>query len=351
MLKLEREYSLGFVIYPDLFEEGSKWDNIFKTEAGINASTTINNYFYSIIYWLRSIQNKAGAQNEIETSLHFNLNNKINPIRYYSELSKYLSHEKYQVKYKKANEQLEFRFNSLLHFPYSKKYLPLNQYFIPELLNHIKICDSLGCEAIVIHPPEIDKKLKKDDKRLLVHQFIKELCSKELIKAIKKYNIVICIENTQEKDTHFQSLENLVKMRSKLSNELKIKREVQLLKHFKFCFDTGHYLLFQQRDKNGNSDWIKYSSEFISNTKIFHIHSNDGVSDLHLIPSKNKIKKKNSDTVDTEQLLKNNETVIDWIQLSHQYWNIENTRHLILEINPDFTEEEIISFWSRIIKK
>ncbi len=194
-------------------------------------------------------------------------------------------------------------------------------------------------KGIIIHPPS-----NRED---TTSSFIQQLINEEILTMLEDSEIYICIENAQESGAYFQSLQNLIHLRKNLEHELKKLGKIHLISLFKFCFDTGHYLLYQQRDGNDIEEWTQYAKEYLPHVVVFHIHSNDGSADQHLLPYTKADPPVKRLPFRYKDFFENCHRVMDWLEESDSYWATDE-RFFVLEVNPSFTKEELISFWRRL---
>lgn len=154
-----------------------------------------------------------------------------------------------------------------LHLPYSVPYKFLNSLWRHDdktddamslLKNGINLAHRFNIKTVVIHASSSSQPPQKS--RVGLSNFC------ELAEYSDKKNIVMAIENIKRIDYVEYLLYNLS------------------LHNVKFCFDVGHANSFTQNLYT--YDW----NHFFSRLHCVHLHDNDGVSDLHLIPGMGEIK-------------------------------------------------------------
>lgn len=147
-----------------------------------------------------------------------------------------------------VNVHLPFRSNELFWLEGEKRQARLEKFY-----KYIDIVGGVGgVESVVIHPTAGEDNLYVSD---IGTDSFKKLC-----KRAAKYNMDVCIENLRARE-HLDWLFEKV-------NEPNLK----------FVHDTGHEVAFTK-----GTDHLKYFGKHLGFT---HIHDNDGISDLHLIPGK-----------------------------------------------------------------
>lgn len=316
---------IGYEIGKDFFSLDSEWRNFIP-----HLSTNSHINFSKLFAWVEKIRAKANVPPMIGTAFHF------------KNTGDFFNEDRFQKAYIQDLNNSHRNYQNLFHIPIHQRYLPPNTEFLKILLAQLNLCSNFKSSGLIIHPPQ-----GKDDESSI---FIELLCNAQILELISKQNITICIENAQESLAFFQSMENLIKFRKQLTVRLTELGYSSLSQKFKFCFDTGHYLLFQQRDAYGIHDWNQFSQEFLSDVYAVHIHSNDGSQDQHLLPYT--ISKPNPDRFPFNYKLffENCHIVLNWIETLVKTQS-NTQRYYVLEISPHFTEEELISFWKRVCEK
>ena len=145
----------------------------------------------------------------------------------------------------------------------------VNDYIRMALDKCFAVCEYSHCPAIVVHPVSRSTKEKEWDTNMELYR--------NLIPLIKKYRgVKICLENI------FSRRPNRI-IEGRLSNAADACRMIDELNgeaggdYFGFCLDVGHANLTNRNIK-------EYVKELGSRLTILHIHDNNGLEDLHMIP-------------------------------------------------------------------
>lgn len=145
----------------------------------------------------------------------------------------------------------------------------VNDYIRMALDKCFAVCEYIHCPAIVVHPVSRSTKEKEWDTNMELYR--------NLIPLIKKYSgVKICLENI------FSRRPNRI-IEGRLSNAADACRMIDELNaeaggdYFGFCLDVGHANLTNRNIK-------EYVKELGSRLTILHIHDNNGLEDLHMIP-------------------------------------------------------------------
>ena len=145
----------------------------------------------------------------------------------------------------------------------------VNDYIRMALDKCFAVCEYIHCPAIVVHPVSRSTKEKEWDTNMELYR--------NLIPLIKKYRgVKICLENI------FSRRPNRI-IEGRLSNAADACRMIDELNaeaggdYFGFCLDVGHANLTNRNIK-------EYVKELGSRLNILHIHDNNGLEDLHMIP-------------------------------------------------------------------
>lgn len=166
---------------------------------------------------------------------------------------------------------------SQMHMPYPV-YVPtgsreLNEYLRNEVApKSMEICSFLECPYIVIHGFKLAYYLGSEEAEWeRTEAFIDSIAP-----MAKERGITICIENL------YDSVGNHL-VEGPCCNAQKAVRRIDHINEkyhaevMGFCFDTGHANLV-------GLDFEKFITTLGDRLKVFHIHDNDGISDLHQIP-------------------------------------------------------------------
>lgn len=159
-----------------------------------------------------------------------------------------------------------------MHAPFPvwfKEKEEVNDYIRMALDKCFAVCEYIHCPAVVVHPVSRSTKEKEWDTNMELYR--------SLIPLIKKYSSVkICLENI------FSRRPNRI-IEGRLSNAADACRMIDELNaeaggdYFGFCLDVGHANLTNRNIK-------EYVKELGSRLTILHIHDNNGLEDLHMIP-------------------------------------------------------------------
>lgn len=133
------------------------------------------------------------------------------------------------------------------------------------------VASYLGCPAIVVHPVDAQRLLGKEGERQLNLRIYREL-----MPAARKYGVKICLENLFVNiGAHcFEGPCSDVSEAVWYIDTLNAEAGADL---FGFCFDVGHANLM-------NRNIYTYLTALGSRLAILHIHDNDGLNDLHMLP-------------------------------------------------------------------
>ena len=159
-----------------------------------------------------------------------------------------------------------------MHAPFPvwyKEMDEINDHIVMALDKCFAVCEYVGCPAIVVHPVQRSTKEKEWDTNMAIYR--------GLIPYIKKYKgVKICLENI------FSRRPNRI-IEGRLANASDACRMIDLLNdeaggdYFGFCLDVGHANLTNRNIK-------EYVKELGHRLTILHIHDNNGLEDLHMVP-------------------------------------------------------------------
>lgn len=131
------------------------------------------------------------------------------------------------------------------------------------------VCEFVGCPAIVVHPTKAETRDAEWELNLKIYR--------SLIPIIKKYKgVKICLENIFSRrpgiimDGRLSIVDDAVRMIDLLNEEAGGD-------YFGFCLDVGHANLTKKNLK----EYIKKLGKRLT---ILHIHDNNGLDDMHMIP-------------------------------------------------------------------
>jgi xylose isomerase-like TIM barrel protein len=146
--------------------------------------------------------------------------------------------------------------------------LPLDGKFAEVFTKEMEICHNLGIKYLVIHPPGGLENKAKD--------FIQLLTSRRIIDRIEGNDVTICIENLTN-DDNFGSLAYLLGFMATLRLRLNNINKGFLGEKIKFCFDSGHLLLWRYYHPNGVEEADKEINEYLPRylyfSAVYHIKS------------------------------------------------------------------------------
>ena len=159
-----------------------------------------------------------------------------------------------------------------MHAPFPVWYKDMdeiNDHIAMALDKCFAVCEYVGCPAIVVHPTQRSTKEKEWDTNMMIYR--------RLIPIIQKYKgVKICLENI------FSRRPNRI-IEGRLANASDACRMIDLLNeeaggdYFGFCLDVGHANLTNRNIK-------EYVKELGHRLTILHIHDNNGLEDLHMVP-------------------------------------------------------------------
>lgn len=145
----------------------------------------------------------------------------------------------------------------------------INDHIVMALDKCFAVCEYVGCPAIVVHPTQCATKEQEWETNMTIYR--------GLIPIIKKYKgVKICLENI------FSRRPGRV-IEGRLANASDACRMIDALNaeaggdYFGFCLDVGHANLTNRNVK-------EYVKELGSRLTILHIHDNNGLEDLHMVP-------------------------------------------------------------------
>lgn len=144
----------------------------------------------------------------------------------------------------------------------------LNEYILMATEKIIAIMGYLGCPALVVHPVVRDDKQVEWETNLAIYR--------RLMPTAKKYGVTICLENMfTAPNGHILAgacadAEEACRYIDQLNEEA--GEEI-----FGYCFDIGHANL---TGRHLYRDLVTLGKRLT----VLHIHDNDSIDDLHLIP-------------------------------------------------------------------
>lgn len=184
--------------------------------------------------------------------------------------------EAYFGPHKEGARSMGIRINQM-HMPYPN-YVPngkkeLNNYLRDVVApKSMQICAFFECPYIVVHGFKLSRNLGSEEAEWQQTEMFLD----SLAPIAKELGITICIENIYD----------VIGSRIVEGPCCNVKKAVDRIDRFNekyheevlgFCFDTGHANLT-------GLDFERFMAELGERLKVFHIHDNDGVRDLHQIP-------------------------------------------------------------------
>lgn len=159
-----------------------------------------------------------------------------------------------------------------MHAPFPVYFEGLNEvndHIVMALDKCFAVCEYVSCPAIVVHPTKANTREEEWELNLSIYR--------RLIPVIKKYKgVKICLENI------FNRRPGRI-IEGRLSNASDACRMIDILNteaegdYFGFCLDVGHANLTKRNIK-------EYIKELGDRLTILHIHDNNGIDDMHMIP-------------------------------------------------------------------
>lgn len=148
----------------------------------------------------------------------------------------------------------------------------MNEYTIMATEKCFAVMQFLGCKNIVVHPTNAQYILgsKQAEREINLNIY------RRLIPAAKKYGITICLENL------FATIKGRI-MEGPCADVAEIISYIDLLNSeageniFGLCLDVGHANLYGR-------NIYEYIKGIGHRLTCLHIHDNDGLSDLHMLP-------------------------------------------------------------------
>ncbi len=314
----------GIVVNHGVFFENEDWLRVYGLNSLEEPDPEI--VLPEIFQWVQSAHETAGLKGTPppEPCLAFN-----------SKSQHLFLQEWFNTIFASTREKFPY-FPIIFHVPFTNRELPLGPDFKATLITHLKSCAAMDVSATVIHPPNTDWDSTA--------QVVDELADPDITRAILETGIPVCIENAQPGGTHFQSLQNLIELRKTL-----LTRVPELTEQVKFCFDTGHYLLYQQRDGGGHGDWNEWGVQFLEETVVVHVQANAGGRDRHYLPCAEVLKCIPAEAfaeLDKKIFAQNCAQVLYWLREANAIWaGKEKPRYLVYEVRPYFTQADFKNFW------
>jgi len=139
---------------------------------------------------------------------------------------------------------------------------------VREIEKAILMAYHLRADLVVVHPGAIVN--NSDDRKKRIYLSVESL--KEIMDFSRNWNIRIALENTPPG-----------RIGDKLE-EIQLILEIISSKALGICLDTGHYLLNNPEIEQGKLNLYKILINWQTILFHIHLHDNDGMHDLHLLP-------------------------------------------------------------------
>ncbi|MBD3354184.1 MAG: hypothetical protein GF364_22065 [Candidatus Lokiarchaeota archaeon] len=152
--------------------------------------------------------------------------------------------------------------------------------FIDKIKPNFKRALDFKDKAVCVHLNVADK----DNTNNILQKTILGLTRPQYIRLIEKYKRIICYENNHHQ-SYFGYPENIVNLYEKLDKKLIELGKEHLIRYYSFCFDVGHLMsqLFKAK-RNIRINFKKFYEIFGDRIQTFHLHTNSGAWDDHIIP-------------------------------------------------------------------
>ena len=150
---------------------------------------------------------------------------------------------------------------------------------IDHLMNRqVMLCGYLDCPRLVIHPGYLEYYEQLTDAETWDANI--RLFS-SLIPALKKYNVIVCIENLFTERAR-KIIEGVCGSAEEACRYIDTLNEMAGEKRFGFCLDTGHSLML-------GKDMRNFIHTIGPRLEALHLNDNDGNDDLHTLPYTGKL--------------------------------------------------------------
>ena len=150
------------------------------------------------------------------------------------------------------------------------------EYLVMVVQKMLYICKMLDCPYLIVHPSCFPSKKQEWEENMAMYR--------QLIPAAKESGVKICLEN-------MHLIRNAHKVGGACSNMEEACRYIDALNEeageavFGFCYDVGHANLT-------SNDVLEDLRTLDQRLFALHIHDNDAMKDLHLVPFASRITKK-----------------------------------------------------------
>lgn len=198
---------------------------------------------------------------------------------------------------------------------------PERPVFFETLKKTLNIARLFKDEAIIVHLNAADI----DNSKNIFQKTLDALTKPEILSLVREFKIKLCLENNHHM-SYFGYPENIIKFYQSLDLVLKSTENGDLIPYYSFCFDLGHMMTqLHKAGRDVESDINNFLIDFSHRIGSFHIHSNSGKWDDHLLPidydqllAPDKEKKYNREITEKH-------TKIVWNALKH-WKNLEKNR-------------------------
>ena len=180
--------------------------------------------------------------------------------------------KEYYSELKKATTEMSVHI-SQVHgiFPiYYENAERLNEYIIECNKKMIAVCGYLGCKFFVLHPWTGLEMPKAEERKINFSVF------RALISVAKEKKVTICLENVF-RHKNGKCVEAACSVASEAVSYIDELNEMAGEDIFGFCLDTGHANLLAR-------NIYQFILTLGNRLKVLHIHDNNGIEDLHMIP-------------------------------------------------------------------
>jgi sugar phosphate isomerase/epimerase len=224
---------------------------------------------------------------------------------------------------------------------------PEKNYFYKIIEENFKRAIKFKDKAIVVHFNAKDA----DNSKNIFEKTIESLTNEKYIDLVEKYKIKVCFENNHHM-SFFGFPENIIRFYEILDEKLIESGKKDLIPYFSFCFDIGHF--FTQMMKSGRNvkSELKYFFDiFMDRIGAFHLHTNSGKWDDHLLPLEYSDLLIENKEVKYNPMQTQNHTKLLWEILG--YWNkklksTDEEKYLIFEIDHPYTINQIYELGEKL---
>ncbi len=260
--------------------------------------------------------------------------------RIISDDSLFEIYPKYKEARDKFNKKIPFELG--VHAKFGEHVNPLGKKYHESLKEDLKYSKNLEATTLVVHPPYN----RSWDREKYMDLLIDDVVSEDLVTIIDGTDIILAWENMI--GGQFSDLHELLKFRAILKDRLSDMGYPELIKKHQFCLDTGHLLLWKYEHPKPQilqAEIDEYLPEFAKNLKVFHIHSNGGKRDNHIMPfSLEFFEHSSRKGIDKDLFMQNSKEVQKWIEICNKHKGLEG-RHIHMETSTiPFSLNQIIEY-------